>query len=76
MQLLRDASTIARARRLRRVQRDNLIFAATYNLAAVGLCLAGLVNPIVAAVLMPVSSVTVVALTTSRLGRRGAPWMS
>lgn len=55
------------ARRLRRVQRDNLIFAALYNLGAVGLALAGLVNPIVAAVLMPVSSLTVVGMTTVRL---------
>jgi Cu2+-exporting ATPase len=68
--------TLQAAHRLRRVQRDNLIFAATYNLVAVGLCLAGVVNPVVAAVLMPISSVTVVAITTTRLGRRGAAWMS
>lgn len=55
------------ARRLRRVQRDNLIFAAIYNLGAVALALAGLVNPIVAAVLMPISSLTVVGMTTVRL---------
>ncbi|MFH1845135.1 MAG: heavy metal translocating P-type ATPase metal-binding domain-containing protein [bacterium] len=64
------------ADRLRRVQRDNLTFAALYNSVAVGLCLAGWVTPVVAAILMPLSSVTVVLLTSSRLGSRGASWMS
>jgi len=64
------------ADRLRRVQRDNLTFAALYNSVAVGLCLAGGVSPVVAAILMPLSSVTVVLLTSSRLGAKGASWMS
>jgi P-type Cu2+ transporter len=64
------------ARRLRAVQRGNLLFAALYNLAAVGLCLGGLVTPVVAAVLMPLSSVSVVTMTTLRLSRGRSAWMS
>lgn len=64
------------ARRLREVQKGNLVFAAVYNLSAVGLCLAGLVTPVVAAVLMPLSSVSVVGLTTLRLSRGRSRWMS
>ena len=52
------------------------MFAGIYNLAAVGLCLAGVVTPVVAAVLMPVSSVTVVAATAARLGAGRSPWTS
>lgn len=65
------------AERLHRVQRGNLMFAAAYNALAVGLCFAGVVTPVVAAVLMPISSVTVVTITTIRLGRRSkTAWMS
>ncbi len=59
------------ARRLREVVRDNLIIAVIYNLSVVGLCFMGLVTPVVAAILMPVSSVGIVSLTAWRLtGRR------
>jgi len=64
------------ARRLRAVQRGNLAFAGVYNLIAVGLCLSGAVTPVVAAVLMPVSSVTVVAATAARLGSGRSAWTS
>jgi P-type Cu2+ transporter len=64
------------ARRLRDVQRGNLAFSGIYNLVAVGLCLSGLVTPVVAAVLMPVSSVTVVVVTAVRLGARRSLWTS
>lgn len=64
------------AGRLRRVVRDNLILAAVYNLAAVALCFAGLVSPVVAAILMPLSSVGVVTLTAWRLSGRRLAWMS
>jgi len=67
---------LAAARRLRAVQRGNLVFATIYNLGAVGLCLGGLVTPVVAAVLMPLSSVTVVSLTILRLSRGRSAWMS
>lgn len=64
------------AAHLSRVQRGNLWFAGAYNALAVGLCLAGVVTPVVAAVLMPLSSLTVVSITTIRLSARRAPWMS
>jgi Cu2+-exporting ATPase len=63
------------ARHLRKVVRDNLAIAIIYNLGAVGLCLAGLVTPVVAAILMPVSSISVVSLTALRLSARRLPWI-
>ena len=64
-------AALASARRLRRVIRDNLIVAAAYNAVALTFCYLGLVGPLAAAVLMPVSSVAVVSLTTVRLRRGG-----
>ena len=64
------------ARHLRKVIRDNLVFAIFYNLLAVGLCFAALVTPVVAAILMPISSVFVVTWTAIRLSRRRLSWMS
>ena len=48
------------ARRLRRVIRRNIGFSLFYNAGASALALVGLVGPLLAAVLMPVSSLTVV----------------
>lgn len=48
------------ARRLRSVIRRNLAFALFYNITAGVLAVGGLVSPLLAAVLMPVSSLTVV----------------
>jgi len=67
---------LSAAHALSKVQKINLGFAAGYNAIAVGICLAGWVNPIVAAVLMPLSSLTIVSLTTIKLGRRKQRWMS
>jgi Cu2+-exporting ATPase len=67
---------LSAARRLRRVVRDNLALAIIYNVAAVALCFAGLVTPLVAAVLMPLSSVAVVSLTAYRLSGRTQKWTS
>jgi Cu2+-exporting ATPase len=64
------------ARRLRTVVRDNLVLASLYNLTAVALCFAGLVTPVVAAILMPLSSVGIVSLTAYRLSGRRLAWMS
>lgn len=64
------------ARRLRRIVRDNLIVAVVYNLSAVALCIMGLVTPVVAAILMPVSSVGIVSVTAWRLTGRRLTWMS
>jgi Cu2+-exporting ATPase len=64
------------ARHLRRVVRDNLIIAIIYNLGAVALCMAGLVTPVVAAILMPISSVAVVSLTAFRFASGRVSWTS
>jgi len=64
------------ARHLRRVVRDNLAIAVLYNVFAVALCLAGVVTPVVAAVIMPLSSVFVVTLTAVRLSGRRLAWTS
>jgi Cu2+-exporting ATPase len=61
---------------LRRVFRANLVFAVTYNLTAVAFCLAGRVDPIVAAIIMPATSVLVVSWTTYRLTGKRLAWMS
>lgn len=63
------------ARRLRRVVQADLAFAVLYNVGAVALAYAGLVEPWVAAVLMPLSSVITIAGTTLALSRR-SPWRS
>lgn len=59
----RQAAVLARA-----TVRSSLALSLVYNVVTVGLALAGLVNPLVAAVLMPVSSAAVVA-RSRRLGR-------
>jgi Cu2+-exporting ATPase len=59
---------------LRRVVRDNLAFAVLYNVFAIALCLAALVTPVVAAILMPISSVAIVSWTALRLRRRRSSW--
>ncbi len=48
------------ARRLRGVIRRNIGFSLVYNVGASALAMAGLVGPLLAAVLMPVSSLTVI----------------
>lgn len=52
-------TAIAVARHVRHSLQGNLLFAATYNFLGVGFCMAGLLHPILAAVLMLLSSVTV-----------------
>jgi len=50
------------------------MIAVLYNVIAVGLCLAGLVTPVVAAILMPLSSISVVSLTALRLRKGADSW--
>ena len=53
--------------------RAGFLISALYNLAGVGIAAAGLLAPIVCAILMPISSVTVVVFvcgTTAWLGAR------
>jgi Cu2+-exporting ATPase len=65
---------LAAARRLRAIVKQNLAIAVLYNLVAVTLCLFGLVTPVVAAVLMPLSSIAVVSLTALRLRKGADSW--
>ena len=60
------ADTIKGARGTMKLVRRNLGFSLVYNACFAGLALAGLVSPLVAAVIMPLSSLTV--LGTSVLG--------
>jgi len=55
------------ARRTLGVIRRNVLFSLAYNAAAAALALAGLIDPLLAAILMPASSITVVV--ASWLGR-------
>ncbi len=48
----------------RHTQRTILVFSVGYNALAVGLAVAGLMNPLIAAVLMPVNSLLTLALVT------------
>ena len=69
------ADAIAHARRARAVIRQNLIWAAAYNLTSLPLAALGYMPPWVAAVGMSVSSLLVVgnALRLMRVARRAAP---
>jgi Cu2+-exporting ATPase len=64
------------ARRLARVVQSNQVFAVAYNLGVVGLALAGLMKPWLAAVLMPLSSVVVLSATSFALSSRSRLWRS
>jgi Cu2+-exporting ATPase len=55
----------------RRTQLALLIFMIAYNLAAVGLAVAGLMNPLFAAVLMPLSSLATLAIVAMGMRRAG-----
>lgn len=57
----------------RRAIRRVFVFAVCYNVATVSLALAGLVNPLVAAVAMPVSSLISLALATGGMRRAWRP---
>nr|MDQ3036660.1 heavy metal translocating P-type ATPase [Myxococcota bacterium] len=69
-------------RALRRVARRNLGLAVAYNAIAVSLAVAGLMRPWLAAILMPASSLAVIAATGFSLREsrwatgRSAPWRS
>ena len=52
-------AALVMARRVRDALRGNILFAITYNLIGVALCLAGLLHPILAAILMLFSSISV-----------------
>ncbi|HJK99400.1 MAG TPA: heavy metal translocating P-type ATPase metal-binding domain-containing protein [Polyangiaceae bacterium LLY-WYZ-14_1] len=64
------------SRALAQTVRRNLTFALTYNAVAVALAWAGWMAPWVAALLMPLSSLVVLAATSKALGPRSALWKS
>ncbi len=66
LELMRIADSTART------MRRNLTLSLGYNLCFAGLAFAGLINPLVAAILMPVSSLSVVSmsLTAGRIRKR------
>ncbi len=72
VQPVRDALHGARA--LQRVLRRTLGLATVYNVAAVGLSLAGWMTPLRCAVLMPVTSLSIVAMTVASLGSGRWSW--
>jgi Cu2+-exporting ATPase len=63
------AAIVDEARVYRRGARAALAFAVVYNVAAVGLALAGVVTPLAAAVSMPASSIAVVVLVRALMAR-------
>lgn len=69
-------AALSGATALRRALGRNLAFAALYNVGAVGLAWAGLMTPLLCAVLMPLSSLTSIALVLRALGRKDASWKS
>jgi Cu2+-exporting ATPase len=56
----RIAELLEGSRRTMRVVRRNLVFSLGYNVIGVGLAMSGMLNPLVAAIVMPLSSLTVI----------------
>jgi Cu2+-exporting ATPase len=57
------AELLQGARKTFKVIRANLVFSLLYNLIGAGLAIAGRIDPLTAAILMPVSSLTVITLS-------------
>lgn len=64
------------ARRVARVRSRNLVFALAYNVLTIGLAYAGVMSPLLCAVLMPASSLVTVLTTALSLSSRSALWKS
>ncbi len=64
------------SRAVARITRRNLGAAVAYNAVAVGLAYAGLMSPLVAAVFMPLSSISIVSATVWSLAARSPLWRS
>jgi len=64
------------SRALARIRRANLFVAVAYNVLAVGLAYAGLMSPLVCAVIMPASSLSTIAVSAIRLSPRRSLWRS
>jgi Cu2+-exporting ATPase len=75
--LNRLVELVCGSRRTMRVVKRNLVFSLLYNVVAVVLAMTGFLNPLVAAILMPLSSLTVIAsssLSRSFHPSRRLPW--
>lgn len=70
------ARALGAAHALERVHRRNLGMAIAYNVVSVTLSLSGHMSPLLCAVFMPLSSLTVLAATTASLSGRSALWKS
>ena len=70
------ALALRAAKALRRVTQRNLRVAIAYNAITVGLAWAGVLSPLVCAVVMPVSSLTIVIATVASLSARSPLWKS
>ncbi|MGF1452586.1 MAG: ATPase P, partial [Opitutales bacterium] len=57
------------AQRYRTTVRQMFTFAAAYNIATVTLCLAGMMNPLLAAILMPASSLMTIGMAAAGMRR-------
>jgi Cu2+-exporting ATPase len=64
------------ARHLRRTTTQTLWIAMAYNVLTVSLALAGLMSPVVCAIVMPVSSLTTVLYVTRAFSRKHPVWTS
>jgi Cu2+-exporting ATPase len=64
------------AKRVARVRACNLRIALAYNVLSIGLAYAGLMSPLLCAVLMPASSLVTVLTTVASLSRRSSSWKS
>jgi Cu2+-exporting ATPase len=64
------------AHSLAQVVRANIVFALAYNALVVSVAFAGLMQPWLAALLMPASSIAVLARTSATLSRRSRAWTS
>ncbi|NNF08516.1 MAG: HAD-IC family P-type ATPase [Candidatus Eisenbacteria bacterium] len=62
------------AKRFRQLVTGSLITFVAYNVVAITLCFMGLVNPLAAAILMPLSSLAVLSITLFRLRENTYPW--
>jgi cation transport ATPase len=64
------------AAELARINRRNLAVATVYNAATVSLAFAGLMSPLLCAVLMPLSSLSILLATIASLSPRRPLWRS
>lgn len=67
---------LAAAHALRRTLKRNLVWAVMYNVIALSLAYAGLMTPLLCAILMPASSLVSIALVLRALGPKGSIWRS